>query len=99
VNVQIISQSVHGAEVVLKERGKSITLHLKRGPRGDYTDAWLQRYDLGQPALSPTFLAEWYGRRAAYAVKTLQSTADALVRTAIRYAFAALPDEVAIGLK
>lgn len=93
MTIQIISQSAHGAEIVLKDRGTSHTLHLQRDARGQYTDAWRQRYDLNQPEPTPHFLAEWYGRRAAWAVQNFAENADALVRTALRYAFSALGTE------
>jgi hypothetical protein len=78
---------------VLKENRKSHTLHLLRNERGQYTDVWAQRYDLNQPEPTPGFLAEWYGRRAAWAVKHFDPQADPLTRTALRYAFQALPEE------
>lgn len=58
MNIQIISQSAYGAEVVLKETGRSTTLHLKRDARGYYTDLWAQRIDLNQQNVTPAFLAD-----------------------------------------
>lgn len=90
MKIQIISQSARGAEVVVKGDGKSETIHLVRSERGHYTDKWTQRYDLSQPEPTPRFLAEWYGVRAIAALWKGKD-ADALIRTACRYACRAIP--------
>ncbi len=99
MNIQIISHNKRGgAQVVLKSvevlhgKTRSVTLHLDEMWR----DKWGQRYDKdfkgNQASVDSAFLAEWYGNRAVTAIRTNKHTADALIRTAIRYAFIALPE-------